>query len=279
MSTVAVLGAGPIGASVAHTLAQRTRVRDIRLIDAAASVAAGKALDIRQTGPVQHYDTRLSGHGDPLSAIGADVIVVADRHDGGEWSGDEGLALVRRLIAAGATSPFVFAGPGQTWLMETVAAELGWPADRMLGSAAAAMPAAARALVAIELNLSGVDIHLTACGRPPALAYYWSCATVGGAPLSARLPPHRRLAISEQLRRLWPAGPYAIACATAPIVEGLIVGTRRDVPAVTVLDGQFGTRGLACLMPVHLASGRIVSRLEPACTPQERTETINGLRR
>lgn len=279
MSTVAILGAGPIGASVAHTLALRARVRDVRLIDTEASVAAGKALDIRQSGPVQHYDTRLSGHGDPLSAIGADVIVIADRHTGGEWSGDEGLALVRRLIAAGATAPIVFAGPNQTWLMETVVAELQWPADRVVGAAAAAMPAAARALVALDLNLSGVDIHVTACGRPPALVYGWSCATVGGAPLAARLAPHRLLAITEQLRRLWPAGPYAIASASAPLIEGLIVGSRRDVPALTVLDGQFGTRGPACLLPIHLGHGRIVSRIEPALSPQERTETLNGLRR
>lgn len=279
MSTVAILGAGPIGASIAHTLALRAWVRDVRLIDAAGSVAAGKALDIRQSGPVQGYDTRLSGHADPLSAIGADVIVIADRHDGGEWKGDEGLALVRRLLAAGATSPLVFAGPGQTWLMEATVAELGWPSDRLVGSAAAAMPAAARALIALDLTLSGADVHLAACGRPPSLVYGWSCATVGGAPLSARVAPHRILAVTDQLKRLWPAGPYAIASATAPIVEGLINGSRRDVPAVTMLDGEFGVRGLACLMPVHLGSGRIKARIEPAFSPQERTEVLNGLRR
>lgn len=279
MSTVAILGAGPLGASIAHTLAHRARVREVRLVDTAASVAAGKALDIRQSGPVQGYDTRLSGHGDPLSAIGADVIVLADRHADGEWAGDEALALVRRLIAAGATSPFVCAGPNQTWLMETVVSELGWPSDRIIGTAAAAMPVAARGLAALDLNLSGVDVQLSACGRPPALVYGWSCATAGGAPLTPRLPPHRLLAITEQLKRLWPLGPYAIASASAPVIEGLIGGSRRDVPAVTMLDGQFGTRGVACLMPVHLAHGRVVARVEPALSPQERTETLNGLRR
>src|SRR6187431_3206247 len=115
MSTVAIVGAGPLGGAIAHALAERERVREIRLIDDRSSVAAGKALDIRQTGPIDGVDTRLEGAGDVLAASGASVIVIADRVDGGEWQGDEGLALVRKLIRAGAAAPIVFAGPAQTW--------------------------------------------------------------------------------------------------------------------------------------------------------------------
>lgn len=278
MSTIAILGAGPIGAGIAHTLARRARVRDIRLIDAAASVAAGKALDIRQTGPVESYDTRLSGIGDPLAAIGADVIVIADSHGDGEWEGDKGLSLVRQLVAAGASGPFVFAGTKQTWLIEAVVRELGVSPDRVVGTAAAAVNAAARGLAALEINGSGVGVSLSVAGKPPALTVAWSSATAGGSLLTDRIPAHRLLAISQQLKVLGPAGPYAIATATAPVVEGLISGTRRDTPGVTVLAGEFGLRGVACLLPLTLGNGRVLSRILPTLSPQERTDVVNSLR-
>ena len=133
MSTVAILGAGPIGAAIAHALAERQAVRAIRLLDAEASVAAGKALDLLQTMPIDGVDVSLSGSADLLSATGAAVIVIADRVSGGEWQGEEGLALVRQLVRAGTAAPLVFAGGSQIRLMEAVtrrAARAGRSAHR-----------------------------------------------------------------------------------------------------------------------------------------------------
>ena len=277
MSIVAILGAGPIGASVAQALASRARVRDVRLIDDAAAVAAGKALDIQQSGPIEGYDTRVSGIGDVLAAVGADVIVIADAHIDGEWTGDRGLALVRRLVSAGAAGPFVFAGPNQTWLMEAAARELRLTPERIVGSAAAAMTGSARALAGLECDGSGADVGVTVCGRPPALVAAWSAATVGGSLLTDRVPAHRLRALSQQLASQWPPRPYAIGAATAPIVEGLLSGTRCHTPGVTILTGEFGLRGLACLMPLALGGGRIQARIVPSLSAQERTDVLNSL--
>ena len=278
MSTVAILGAGPIGAGVAQTLARRARVRDVRLIDTAAGVAAGKALDIRQAGPVEGYDTRVSGGGDVLAATGADVIVIADTGEG-EWEGDRGLALVRQLISAGATAPLVFAGPKQTWLMEAVPGEPGVPADRIVGTAAAALPGAIRGLVALEANGSGADVSLIVAGRPPAFVIAWSSATIGGALVTDRVPAHRLMAISHQVKALWPTGPYAIAAATAPVVEGLIAGTRAHLPGVTIVDREWDVRSRAALLPLTLGNGRVLARHMPSFSGQERVEFLNGVQK
>src|SRR5688572_10834248 len=109
MTTAAILGAGPIGSAIAHRLAERGRIREIRLIDEAGSVAAGKALDIRQAGPIGLYDTSIVGLADPLAAVGADAVIFADSVAGGEWEGESGLALVQRLVRAGAGAPLLFA--------------------------------------------------------------------------------------------------------------------------------------------------------------------------
>lgn len=59
------------------------------LVDATGTVAAGKALDIRQTGPVEHFDTPVEGTTDPLAAASAPVIVIADEAGAGTWDGNE----------------------------------------------------------------------------------------------------------------------------------------------------------------------------------------------
>jgi threonine dehydratase len=78
MPRVAILGAGPIGASIAQRLAERSRVADVLLIDDNGSLAQGKALDLMQSGPIDGSSTRLAGGADSLAAAGADVIVLAD---------------------------------------------------------------------------------------------------------------------------------------------------------------------------------------------------------
>jgi malate dehydrogenase len=87
MSFIAIIGAGPIGGSLAHKLAQRSRVGEVRLIDSAGSIARGKALDILQSSPIESISTRVTGAEEINAAAGADAIVIADRASGeGEHS-------------------------------------------------------------------------------------------------------------------------------------------------------------------------------------------------
>jgi malate dehydrogenase len=274
---VAVLGAGPIGAAIAHRLAERARVRAVRLIDESADIAAGKALDIRQAGPVGAFDTAISGSGDVLAAVGASVVVVADAVAGGEWQGDRGLDLIRQLVKAGSKGPFVFAGPSQVGLIETVARELHVPPDRLIGTATSAIAASIAALASIEAQLTGVDVVVA--GRPPALVIGWSSATIAGSLVSDRVPAHRLLAISNALPRLWPPGPEAIAAPTALVIEALVAGSRRLHHAMTVLDGEFGVRGVAAMLPLELGNGRVLTSTIPSLSPQENTALVSGLER
>jgi hypothetical protein len=228
---------------------------------------------------VEGFDTRVTGLGDVLSAVGADVIVIADGHEDGEWEGDRGLALLRQLVSAGTTAPFVFAGTRQTWLMEAAARELSVPGDRIVGTAAAALTGAVRGLVALEANGSGADVAVVVAGRPPAFVIAWSGATIGGALLTERVAPHRLLALSQQLRQLWPTAPYAIAAATAPAIEGLVSGSRAHVPAMTIVDAAWGVRGRAALLPLTLGNGRVLAHQMPSLSAQERVDLLNVLAR
>src|SRR4029078_13260515 len=63
MSFVAIIGSAALGAAVAHALAVRDRIREIRLIDSEERVAQGKALDIRQSSAIDQFATLGVGRG------------------------------------------------------------------------------------------------------------------------------------------------------------------------------------------------------------------------
>lgn len=279
MSVVSILGAGDIGAATAYALARRSRVGEVRLVDTAANVAAGKALDMRQSGPIDHFDTPITSRGDVLDAVSGDVIVIADAFADGEWEGERGLALIKQLLRAGTKAPIVCAGPKQTWLMEAAVLEAGVPADRIVGAASSAVHSGVRAIAGLELNGSGVDVSIAVVGRAPGFTIGWTSATFAGSSLTGQIPPHRMLAISDMLKKMWPPKPQAIGAATAVIVEGLLGGSRRHLYATTVLDGEYGERGVATMVPVELSDRKIIRRIEPSLSTQERVEFLNGLSR
>lgn len=270
MATVSIIGAGPIGTSIAHRLAERDRIGPITLIDTNGPVAAGKALDIVQSGPIAPFDTRISTADDELAAVVSPIIVIADDSTQGPWDGERGLALVSRLVRAGTNAALVFSTPSQAWLMEKVRTEVGVPADRLIGTAAAAMVSAVRALAGLEIGMASVEAAVV--GRPPALVVGWSTATADGVLLTERVPAHRLLAISQALPHVWPPAPYSIASATAPIVEALEAGSRRMHHALTIVDGDLGARHRAVLLPLELGGYRVQAYRVPTLSRQERTE-------
>src|SRR5574340_1567208 len=139
MSSVAIIGAGDVGGAVAQALARLECAREIRLIDAASGVAAGKALDLAQAAPLDGYSCRLTSAPDARAAAGADVIVIADAFGSpsSEWQGEEGLALVRRVweLVQPGEGTIVCAGPGQRMLIARAVTEARVDRKRILGSA------------------------------------------------------------------------------------------------------------------------------------------------
>jgi malate/lactate dehydrogenase len=240
MSVVAIIGAGDLGGALASKLASRDRVREVRLIDAAAGVAAGKALDILQAGPVEGSTTRViataaaatPGSADLSAVAGATVIVLADQVGPpvAEIQGEAGLALVGRVRSLNNVAPIVCAGASQAWLVAHAVAELGIPPSQIVGSAPLALVAALKALVALELNGSAHDVSLTLAGQPPqGIAVPWQTASVNGESLERLLDPSALRRIESRIRYLWPPGPYALAAAAARLTEGLIAGCRQTL--------------------------------------------------
>src|ERR1700741_2357335 len=142
MSTVAIIGAGPLGGALARTLAGRGRVAEVRLIDPEGRIAEGKALDILQSSPVETFNTRVTAATAYAAAAGASVIVLADLVQGGEIAGEAGLALLRQLARMETTAPFLFAGGEQRELMARAVGELRLAPRLLRGAVSLALESA-----------------------------------------------------------------------------------------------------------------------------------------
>jgi malate dehydrogenase len=276
MSFIAILGAGALGGTLAHRLAGRGRVSEVRLIDEQVGVAQGKALDIQQSGAIEAFATRLTSAGEIAAAAGAAAIVIADAARGDqEHAGEAGLALVKRIAALDNAAPLLFAGAHQRLLLARAAGELGVEPRRLIGSAPGALESAVRALAGLEADSTGVEVQLRIVGVPPdAAVVTWEEATAFGQPLSTVLAPHRIAAMAARLPRLWPPGPGVLASAAARVAEALANGSRRRFSCFVAIAAGSTTQVLA--MPVELGRGGVVRVLHPALTRQEQTRLDNA---
>ncbi|HBK05596.1 MAG TPA: malate dehydrogenase, partial [Acetobacteraceae bacterium] len=72
---IALIGAGNIGGTLAHLIGLK-ELGDVVMFDVFGGVAAGKALDIMQSGPVDGFDSAMSGGSDYAAIKDADVVIV-----------------------------------------------------------------------------------------------------------------------------------------------------------------------------------------------------------
>ena len=278
MGFIAIVGSGALGGAVAHALAVRDRVTEVRLIDPAGQVARGKALDIQQSSPIDNFSTKLSAAESIDAAVGADIIVIADSADGNvEHSGEAGLGLLRHLTRAGSRAPIVCAGASQRDLVAKAVTELHLARELVLGSAPFALESALRAMAGLTLDGSAVEVGLRVVGVPPRGAVVaWEEATAYGQPLASQMPAHVIAGLAARIPGLWPPGPYALATAAARVVEALALGSRRRFSCFVAMDAG-PLRAAVGSMPVALGPRGVERVHEPALTPQERTALENAL--
>lgn len=272
---VAIVGAGDIGGATAQALASCDRVSRVLLVDPVADAAAGKALDIQQSGAVDGFHTRLDGTGDESRLVGCSVCVIADRFgaNAGEWQGEQGLSMLTRIVPYLADAPIVFAGASQVDLISRMAEETHLRPQRLIGSSPEALASAITAIVAMEAGCSPRDVMLAVLGTPPAgFVVPWSEASIGGYAIQRVLSQVQLARIEARALRLWPPGPCTLGAAAARVTDGILSNSRRSFSVLTQLGGEFGVRNRAGALPARLAVGGIAQTRVPELSTRERVQ-------
>ena len=271
MTTVAIVGAGEVAGAAAQALASRDAVRRVLIVDANQG-AAGKALDIRQSGPIEGFHASLEGTNDDSRLAGCDVCVIADRFGAaGEWRGDEALSMLTRIVPHLGDAPLVFAGASQVDLIANAATETSVRRARLIGSSPEALISAIKAIVSMEAECSPRDVMLTVLGAPPSgFVVPWGEASIGGYAMPRVLSQVQLARIESRTARLWPPGPYALGAAAALVAAAILSGSRQSFSVLTPLGGEFGVKGRVGAIPARFGRPGIVATRVPELDTRQR---------
>lgn len=270
MTTIAILGAGDLGGSIARCLADRDCAARIVLVDPDEGRARGKALDILEAGPVEGSDTRVEGCAGLTDAGTADVVVVADTPELAphETASHRVGDFMRALVGLVGKGTLLVARADGPPLVEA-AVRKGLRRERVLGSAPLALCAALRRRLAAEVGAEPREVTAVLLGLPPdALALPRESASVGGVPIDRLWPVACRRALDAVRGRS--LGPSSLAAAAARVLQALAGPRPTVLPVFAMLDGEYGHRDLALAVPAGVGPRGLESVLELPLDPVDR---------
>ena len=290
---IALIGAGNIGGTLAHLIGLK-ELGDVVMFDVFPGVAAGKALDIMQSGPVDGFDSHMAGTGDYSAIAGADVVIVTagfPRMPG--MSRDDLLTKNAGVIAQVAEGirthcpdafVIVITNPldVMVWVMQQ---KSGLPANRVVGMAGVLDSSRFRLFLAQEFNVSVEDVTAFVLGgHGDTMVPLTRYSTVAGVPVPDLIrmgwtTQERIDAIVErtangggEIVKLLERGSafYAPAASAIAMAESYLKDKKRVLPCAVLLNGEYGQRDFYVGVPVVIGAGGAERILEVQFTPEER---------
>jgi malate dehydrogenase len=285
---VTVVGAGNVGATAAQRIAEAD-LADVVMVDVAADLATGKALDMMESAPVLGFTATISGGGDYGPTEGSDVCVVTAglaRKPG--MSRDDLLKknteivgeVVRELVARSPATILILVTNPLDAMCEVARRVSGFPRRRVFGMAGVLDAARMRYFIAAELGASVEDVDAFVLGgHGDSMVPLPRYATVNGIPLPDLLAADRIEAINERTRKgggeivnYYKTGSayYAPAAAVYEMVGSILRDKRKILPCAAYLEGEYGLEGLFVGVPVKLGRSGLEEVIEIELTPEER---------
>jgi malate dehydrogenase len=264
------------------------------MFDVFPGVAAGKALDIMQSGPVDGFDAVMAGTGDYAAIKGADVIIVTagfPRMPG--MSRDDLLtknAGVMAQVAEGirtyAPDAFVICITNpldvMVWALQQ---KSGLPAHKVVGMAGVLDSSRFRLFLAEEFKVSVEDVTAFVLGgHGDTMVPLTRYSTVAGIPV----PDLIKMGWTTQERidaivartangggeivKLLERGSafYAPAASAISMAEAYLKDKKRVLPCAVMLNGEYGLRDFYVGVPVVIGAGGAERIVEVQFTAAEK---------
>jgi malate dehydrogenase len=284
---VTVVGAGNVGATAAQRIAEAD-LADVVMVDVAADLATGKALDMMESAPVLGFTAKISGGGDYGPTAGSDVCVVTAglaRKPG--MSRDDLLKknteivgeVVRELVARSPETILILVTNPLDAMCEVARRVSGFPRRRVFGMAGVLDAARMRYFIAAELGASVEDVDAFVLGgHGDTMVPLPRYATVNGIPLPDLLAADRIEAINERTRKgggeivnYYKTGSayYAPAAAVYDMVAAILRDKKKILPCAAYLEGEYGLSGLFVGVPVKLGRSGLEEVIELELTAGE----------
>lgn len=291
---ITVVGAGFVGSTCAHWAAAR-ELGDVVLVDINDGAAKGKALDLYEASPVEHFDARITGTADYKDTAGSDVVIITaglPRKPG--MSRDDLLATnakimkdVCRGIREHSPNAVAIIVSNPLDAMAYVAMrELDFPRERVIGMAGVLDGARFRTFIAEELKVSVKDVHAFVLGgHGDTMVPMPRHCSVGGVPLLEMLPKERVDALVKRTREggaeivgLLKTGSayYAPSASAVQMAESILRDQGRILPCAAFLQGEYGIKNLFVGVMCKLGGRGLEQVIEIKLNDEEKAMLANS---
>ena len=289
---IALIGAGNIGGTLAHLVGLK-ELGDVVLFDVFGGVAAGKALDLMQSGSVDLFDSHMTGGSDYAAIAGADVVIVTagfPRMPG--MSRDDLLAknagvinTVADGIKAHCPDAFVIVITNpldvMVWQLQQ---RSGLPAHKVVGMAGVLDSARFKLFLAHEFKVSVEDVTAFVLGgHGDTMVPLTRYSTVAGIPVPDLVAMGwttqdkidaicaRTANGGGEIVKLLEKGSafYAPAASAIAMAESYLLDKKRVLPCAALLTGQYGLNDLYIGVPVVIGAGGVERIVEIKLAPNE----------
>lgn len=284
---VSIVGAGNVGATTAHWLAEK-ELADIVLVDVVDGVPQGKALDLLEALPVERSDVSVIGSNDYEPTKGSDIVVITAGFPRKPGMSRDDLVRANAEIVGVATKEAVRRSPNAILIIVTnpldamceVARRIsGFPRERVLGMAGVLDSARFCTFVAMELGVSVDNVHAFVLGghgdQMVPLPRY---STVAGIPITELLDEATIARLVERTAKgggeivnLLKAGSayYAPGRSIAEMVDAILKDKHKILPCAAYLQGEYGISDLFIGVPCRLGASGLEKILEIRLTEKE----------
>ena len=287
---LALVGAGGVGANIAHLAANQDIADEIVLIDIAPGVAESMAMDLNHASGITGTRARCIGGQDLALVSGADVIVItAGRARGPGMTRADLIDVNTRVIRTTADviktqAPnaivIVVTNPLDEMTVEMLRAT-GFPRERVLGMAGTLDSSRFRNSLAMAAGVTPADVSAIALGsHGDEMAPIVSHARIKGRQLSAFLNQSQIDACVKdaitgggQVVALKKTGSATVAPAHSSIelIDHIRGAKTGPVPVSVMLDGEFGIHNVVLGVPAHLGASGLVAVDQIRLIPDEKT--------
>ncbi|RAI59483.1 malate dehydrogenase [Roseicella frigidaeris] len=290
---IALIGAGNIGGTLAHLIGLK-ELGDVVLFDVFPGVAAGKALDIMQSGPVDGFDSAMSGAGDYSAIAGADVCIVTAgfprmpgmSRDDLLTKNAEVIAKVGEGIKTYAPDAFVICITNpldvMVWVLQQ---KSGLPPEKVVGMAGVLDSSRFRLFLAQEFGVSVEDVTAFVLGgHGDTMVPLTRYSTVAGIPIPDLIKMGwttqekidaivtRTANGGGEIVKLLEKGSafYAPAASAIAMAESYLLDKKRVLPSAVLLNGEYGQSGFYVGVPVVIGAKGVERIVEVQFTAEEK---------
>ena len=264
---ISVIGAGNIGGECARSIAMK-ELGDVVLLDIPNKdkpelhMPKGKALDLACCGPVESFDSRMTGTFDYADIKDSDVVIVTAGVPRKPGQSRDDLVSINAGIVKGVAENIkkfapnaiviVVANPldAMVYVMYKVT---GFPAHRVMGQAGALDVARYKTFLAMELGVSVEDIQgLLLGGHGDDMVPLPRLTSVNGIPIQDLLPAEKiqacvdraKVGGGEVVKLMGTSAWYAPSAGTIEMVEAIVRDKKRVIPCAAWCENEFGVKGM-----------------------------------